>query len=717
MSSRGGLLGVRRTLYSPQIAMLVVLGLGALTLVFGTWTATSAWSFPRFVVAVLALIYLPGKLVLDTRSLGLKPLEDLTLALVLGITSSSFVYWISAVVAVPYVFALWPLLAAAVYFYRRRKGWSDTWRRDFSVEISHVLLAGVVILGLIPLVALPMYYRNVAFLPEGGMTFLRRPRDAIFHLSIANELSHSIPPQVPFLAGKPLGYHYGMDLLVAMLSNSASLSVPDLTVRFVPTLLVITTLLAVFCFSRIWLRSQYAAVLSAFLVVLGEDLAFVPGLLLGSREIWSVQFFGAPTVYSLYFLNPMLPALAILFGGLFCLVKFCEEQGKTWLILTAFLLAVLVEYKVFVAVHAFMALAIAAVIYLALFRDRRLLKVLVLTGLLTAPLITYTLLGTAAGAGVWVRIDPWPYVLHSLEQLGLLDTYLGQQVAALWTRGAPPLGGLIAFFAVALPGYLLGSLGLRVIAIPVVIKELSFPRPPSAARFFVAVFVILGPLVTLTCTVTPRSYPPDSQYNEAIWFFVQSKYVVWIFVVESIWSFCRGRRRALKALIVVVIVGLSIPSTAEYFHSRMRQRLDILGERELELVGFLDQGCIDGGVVFSRQQVAAPVAALTRCRVPVLNIGSYTNSFVSVSELRERRKDWDDFWDAWNKERVRTDILERYKVGYVVVDKRVGDLAPERPLASQTHGQAADRVVSMETCFLNEDFVVYRVLADDEQPT
>jgi hypothetical protein len=715
MSARIGLLKAGGTLSVPQIAVALALVLGISTLIFGVWTATSAWSFPLFVVAVVMLIYFPGKLLLDIVKLRLKPLEDLILSLVLGMTVTILLYWIFALLGLRHLFALWPLAAAIVYFYRRRKRWREIWRSHLSFDVSHVLLLGVIILSLIPLATLPMYYHNLALLPQGDMTFLHKPRDVIFHLSIANELTHSIPPQVPFLSGRPLGYHYAMDLLVALFGNSAWLSVLDLTVRFVPTFFLIITVLAVFCFGRVWLHSPYGAVLAAFLVIFGEDFSFIPGLLLGSREIWSAQFFGAPTVYSLYFVNPMLPALGVLFSGLFCLVKFCEGERRGWMILTAFLFAIVMEYKVFVTAQVLAGLAVAGCIYLILVRDTRLLRVLALTIVLAAPLGLYSLLGAEAGSGIWVRFDPWPYIPEALEQLGLLKTSLGYQMNVLFTGGPKTFIGVAMVFLVALPGYLLGSLGMRVLAFPGLLKELFSPSYATVVRFFVAIFVILGPLITLTVTVTPQGYPPEFEYNNAGWFYGQSKYVVWIFAVEFLIVLLRGKRRFWQAVTLSVVLGLSIPSAAQYFHSQMSHKLETLDQNELELMDFLSQSCSQGEVVFSRQNVGTSLVAVTKCRVPVLNLGIYTHPAISKSGLEQRRTDRDDFWNAWNGEELRDDILERYEVVYVVVDRRVGDVVPVRPFWTTGSDSSAVTQMALHPYFENEDFVVYKVWNGHEQ--
>lgn len=709
MSTRTGPLSGRRILRLPQIVGSLVVVLGVFTLIFGAWTATSIWSFPRFVVAVVVLIYLSGKFVLDTAVLRLKPLEDLTLSLVLGMTVSSLLYWIAVYVGLPYLFALWPLLALTAYFYRRRKQWGDILGSRIPVNLSHVLLLGVIVLALIPLAALHMYYRNLDLQPQGGMTFFLK-RDAIFHLSMANELTHSIPPQAPFLAGQPLGYHHGMDLLVAMLSKSAGLSVLDLTVRFVPTLLVIIAVLAVFCFSRIWLHSNYAAVLAAFLVILGEDFSFIPGLLLGSRRVWSIQFFGVPTVHSLYHMNPMLPALGILFSGLFCLMRFCRTGRRAWSIQAAFLFAVLMEYKIFATGHVLVSLAIAGFIYLLLFRDARLVKVLALTALMAVPLAVHNWLGTEAVAAVWFRMDPWPYIPHALQELGLLDTSLASSVSALFAKGPVTFEGLAALFLVALPAYLVGSLGLRVMAIPGLLKGLLFPDPSTVFRFFLALFVILGAPITLTWTVTPADYPHD--YNNAVWFYVQSKYVAWVFVTGLVLTLCRGNRRGWQVFIVATVVALTVPSTVWYFQGRARPRLITIESNELEAVNYLKGACSDGRVVLADQELATYLVALTPCRVPLLDVlASINHSFASPSELAQRRADQDDFRRVWNSGEVRTDILESYEVGYVVLNKR-----DDATLATQEYSWISQKGAGegvqgfMRPCFENEDYIIYEVL-------
>jgi len=580
------------------------------------------------------------------------------------------------------------------------------------VNAAHLFLVLVLVACLVPLFALPMYYRNLALLPEGRMSFLRKPNDVVFHLSISQELMHSIPPQAPFLAGRPLGYHCGMDLLVAMLARTAGLSVLDLTVRFVPTLLLLMTVMAVFCFSRIWLASGSWAALCTFLVMLGEEFSFVPGLLLGSDEVWSAQFFGVPTTYSLYFVNPMLPALAILFAGLFCLAQYWQAGGRAWPILAAFLFAALLEYKIFAMAHVVGVLGLAGLVYIVLFRDQRPWRAAAMTLILAVPLVIHSLFVGQGAAMVWTRVEPWPYIPEMLEELGVLNTMIGRQIEAVF-QGDSTVSGWVALIFVALPVYLLGSLGVRVLGIPGVLKGMLRPKPEAGVRWFLALFCVVGPLATLILTVSPWGYPPESEYNNAVWFFVQSKYVLWLFVVELAMRWLAGRRQAWKAIFVAAMIALSVPSSLQYFQRQLSQEHTLLQRQDLELVEFLRGRCSEGQVVLSRQSTGEYVVALTTCRAPVLNLGIYTHSFASGEELAQRQADRRDFWESWNQGELRADLVERYEVDYVLVDKRAGDAIFDGSFVISAPGSGGEESLTLAPSFENEHFVVYTVVRDD----
>jgi hypothetical protein len=695
----------------PAVALMGTVLTGLLTAIFARWAA-NAWSFPQFLLALPLLVYFPGKCLLDRTNLKLSRLEHLTVSLVLGMMVSSLVYWLAGFLAVPYLFFCWPVVALVLCFSRGGKSWPGVADCRVVVAGQHGLLFAVIGLAWVALAVAPLYYRNMTPTPEGGMTVCPIG-DVAFHLSTAEELTHTIPPQSPFLSGKQLSYHYGMDLFTAMLSKWARLSVLDLTLRFVPTFLVTVALLAVFCFARAWVGSSGAAVLTAFLVMFGEDFSFVPGLWCNSTACWSAQYFGAPTTFSLYFLNPMLPALCILFSGLLCMLQYFRHGGNHSLVLTAFHFAFVLEYKVFTGVHLLLALLIAGILHLVLARDTRLLKIMAVTALPLLLLASPLLLANAAGGQQSMLFYPGLSLVVSLRELGLAGTDWGGQVIALLNRHPPTFAAVASLGILVLPGYFLGSLGLRVLAIPLLAKELLTPRPSTGPRFFLAVFVLAGPLVALTCAVVPRELPPEATYNNAVWFFIQSKYVAWIFVIEFLRPLFRLRGPVLRAGALTVILGLSIPSTVQFFHFLMALEPQVMDKNDVQLLRFLRRAGSPGAVVVTRPSPAFPLFALTKCRTPLTDrfaeeFASAHGGQASADELTRRSQDLDDFWNGWDRSELRNDILARYQVDYLVVGHMPGQ-DPALGACITESSRTTPPQFTIQPCFANARYFVYKV--------
>jgi hypothetical protein len=653
-------------------------------------------------------------------------------------TLSGLVYQLLAPLGPPPYFLIWPVAASAVFICRTGTRWAgissgsagtggvESERTEWnprsrnmrseaalgpcpafecpSPAIRQLSLAALILLGLVPFAFLPWYYRCLVLMPHKLLTFVRLP-DLILHLGIANELTHAMPPQVPFLAGLPLSYHWGMDLVAAMFSNCAGIGVPDLTVRFLPTFFVTTTVLAVYCCARAWLGSHWLALLTCFLVLFGEDFSFIPGVLLGGGTIWSAHFFEVPTVYSLYFINPMLPALACLFTGLFCLERYTIEGAKPWLLFAAFLFAALAQYKLFVSLHVLAALSVAGVVIFLRHRDTRLFAVFILTGALIAPCLLNTWLKNSVGGNIWVRIDPYPYVSNAIAKMAPLWTATTSSKTAL-LNGPWSFSALLLFLVIALPLYLVGSLGGRSVALPAMLRECRATHRDTIHRFFLVVFVIVGFVLTMILRVTPREFPSD--YNNSGWFYVQSKYVVWIFAVGQIASWLRGRKPAVGAAVFLLLVALAVPSTVQFFYKQTtRGGLPVLDAATTEMIDFFTAKATEGKVVFSRQPLAVPLLALTRCRVP-LESNVFLHSFASASELSVRSQDIEDFWKGLEAGRIRDDVLEKYGADYVLAEKQDGaELILHRSAGA---GDAAFfGLRSGRPVFENDRFRVYEV--------
>jgi hypothetical protein len=658
-----------------------------------------------FAIAVILLAYVPGKLLLVTLKRALTPLEDVTLACVLGLVVSGVVYWLMTFAHQGSFYLVWPLTTAGVYVWLLSSKRKSLLSNSASLEpLSQgsatpsrdrptLVLAGVLVLAIIALAFLPLYYTNFTWKPDGSMRVYPVP-DVLFHIAIANELTHTVPPQAPLFAGHPLSYHYGMDLAVATFARATGLSTRDLTVRFVPTLFVGLSMLSVFCFSRNWLRSGYFAVLVVFLVFFGADFSFIPGLLLGEKGDWSLRYFSAPAVVTLFFTNPILPGVGVLFAGLFCLDYYIRERSRAWLFLAALLFVALIEVKMLIAVQLMCSLALAAVVYLIIFSNADLFKIAGSTAIGAIPLVCWVLLKNRSGAHIVTKFEPWLYVSHAMQTLGLGN----------W------LSGPLAFVVVALPIYLVGCLGLRVIAVPAILTAIFRPRPGGAVRFLLGIFVVIGVVIALTCSFTPAGW--TFRYNPiSSTFLVQSEYVAWIFAVEVFqtfyqWAIRRGIYPALAAGgITASAAALSLPATVQHFvvwrdpnhffgaGKPFGRQLLTYDLQTLGAMDFLQTNAHPGDVVLPANDLIAPVLALTKCRVPV---GYFSFGLVARSEYTRRETAEKKFWNDWRLGKAEDGLLQDANVRYIVVNK-------------QTEGIPVTIPASLSKVFENSEFAVFKV--------
>lgn len=136
--------------------------LAVFTALFTVWTATSAWSFPCFVVAVLFLFYIPGRVVIDSADLSLPPLDHCMLSLVTGMTASSIWFWIAMYVHRPSLFWTYPIASIVALLYRDGRRRHTLLRELVALDGSHGSLFLLIMLTVAPLAVLPAYYRNLA---------------------------------------------------------------------------------------------------------------------------------------------------------------------------------------------------------------------------------------------------------------------------------------------------------------------------------------------------------------------------------------------------------------------------------------------------------------------------------------------------------------------------------------------------------------------------
>jgi hypothetical protein len=654
-----------RALSTYWLAFFAVVLIGLLPLII-TFRAPSFTHLGVFLASLLSLLFIPGMFLIRALKIPARGLELPLISLSLGIAASNMVFWALAFLRVTPAYVAWPFGAATGLFvlHFRRSG-PPHGNRSVVWPYLSVLLVALLIVA--PMAMLPHFASDWVIREDGSTQLsLNNHRDGLLHLSVANELGYSFPPQVPFLAGQPLHYHYGMDLVTAAFHGFSGIPINELCIRYLPTLYLSLFVLSVACFTRRWLGSFLWGLVAAVFVVLGEDFSFIPGLVLNNQRVWTKHYFQVPTIYSLYWINPMPSAMAFLFTGLLCLRHGYKRrhQSRLWVILAGVHFAIMGTFKVFAGLHLLVALFFVAALNLKK-ADSYWFK----ASLVALACIVFIIAPVVASQTETTVVDIKPvvyskYLPQALKHLNLSEMPGFRDVTEMFVSRSPTSSAVVVTLLLGLPLFILGSFGMRVTGIPSMIRSLFSRRKTQPEGALLALFVIGGCVLTLVLKVTPIDFP--DRYDNSVWFFVQSKYVAWLFVVLAAarwWQ--RGRRRLATAATIVILI-LALPSSLQFFvkESKVNSRIRIPREA-FEVVDYISNEAPDGTVVLTRaKKVRVLLLAMTRCRVPYHPI--FTESFIRKNEIRERVGDLGRFWKDWEKGSIREDIASKYRLAYVI---------------------------------------------------
>ncbi|MCP5056328.1 MAG: hypothetical protein GY937_06330 [bacterium] len=353
------------------------------------------------------------------------------------------------------------------------------------------------ILVVLPVGFLPQLVRDFVWQADGSILVSTQP-DGVLHLGVTQQLVHSFPLRSPFAAGMPLSYHYGMDLVPAVLHRFLGIPVADACLRLVPTMLLALVFLSAYIFGRRWLGSVFASTATALMVVLAEGMGYMPGLVTGNQNIWAVHYFDTPAIVSLYWANPNLPALAFFFAGMWALLRGLADSDRrwSWFLASSVILGVMGSFKIFFIAHTMAALAIAAALCL-LRRDRRLAEAVFVTGaacvVLVLPLILPHLGSSVIRVAPTFQTHYWPAAIWKLG-LGQIPGFASVVEMAIQKKTS--VGGILFGFTLALPLFVLGSFGVRSLGLGGLFRSLVRWKHSPPLDLFFAIFVVLGWLIT-----------------------------------------------------------------------------------------------------------------------------------------------------------------------------------------------------------------------------
>ena len=153
-------------------------------------------------------------------------------------------------------------------------------------------------------------------LPLDGPAALRPDTDAPYHLSIAAEVSHHFPPQLPYAPGRPLTNHWAAYDHLASAHWITSIELDVLLYRIVPFALLLLTVLAAAAVGMVLTGRAVAAPIAAGLTVVAGDLAAWPrtvsGRLYSDSPLSLGQLISPSQAFSTVLVLPLIAVTALL---------------------------------------------------------------------------------------------------------------------------------------------------------------------------------------------------------------------------------------------------------------------------------------------------------------------------------------------------------------------------------------------------------------------
>ena len=243
------------------LASLPVLPLGW----FVALQALPAWIPATYLAYFLVVIAVPGTLFWRRLTGGTGWFAvDAVLGTTFGLACEALIYPLGRWLDVPLAALVMPAFALGIFLALPRKRPAERitpWWAVAGVMVSVGIVAA--------------WYIRVGsrLIPLNEPEALRPNSDSPYQLSLAAELANHFPPQVPYVAGEPLTYHWMVYNHIASAHWITGIELDVLTQRVVPFAFLLLTALGAAAVAMVLTGRALAAPIGAGLTVLGSDLS------------------------------------------------------------------------------------------------------------------------------------------------------------------------------------------------------------------------------------------------------------------------------------------------------------------------------------------------------------------------------------------------------------------------------------------------------------
>lgn len=225
---------------------------------------------------------------------------------------------------------------------------------------KNLSLLVLVILGTVCL-SLPMIKSGLVY-PFGMGFWGPNGHDGIWHLALINQLKNFSLNNPVFSGTRLTNYHFGFDLIVALLSRLTSISPVNLYFQVLPPIMAVSVGILTYKFINKWLNSKSSAWWAVFFVYFGGSWGWILGR--GESTFWANQS------VSVLINPPFILSLIILLIGLIKLIDYLKTLDKKNLIICSVLFGVLIQIKVYAGIIAVGSLGCLSLFTLIFYRNK-----------------------------------------------------------------------------------------------------------------------------------------------------------------------------------------------------------------------------------------------------------------------------------------------------------------------------------------------------------
>jgi hypothetical protein len=369
-----------------------------------------------------------------------------------------------------------------------------------------------------------------------------------------------------YYSGHRLNAAYYPHLVLGMVHRFAAVPVLSMYYRYAwPTFLSLTALTA-FVLVRS-LAARGVAVLAVVLILVGSDFSYLAAWFLPHAAVdwdyllWPTNFL-SPTMQVLHFAT-WTPSMPVFFTALYAIVRGLQTRSWGWLVMSAFLLAILFEFKPFAYIVLMAALGASVVFAHDGWAERiRLAATAALGVVFTLPFVLGIVALNPSDRRSRLLIDFFLLPKRMLIKLDLTQTF-----ADAASRLAPPALRTPLLLGMATIVFLAIGIGVRWVGAPGVWRAIrgstGSPRAGSggAATADEAAWRLLGWGVVAGITI-PFVLATDP-YVDTLQFYLTGLYLMWIFAALALVTFARAHP-STGSLAIAVALALSLPSSLHY---------------------------------------------------------------------------------------------------------------------------------------------------------